>query len=462
MSHFPTLVAAAAALRARSVSAPELLRDVLDRIARDDRFIRAYSDLTPETAEAEANAAELRHTRSEILSPLDGIPIAVKDLIDTTPAICRAGLPHLADYRPTRDADVVTLLRRAGAVIVGVLETDAGAFGTRTPQVINPVAPDLIAGGSSGGAGAAVCAGLAYGAIGTDTGGSIRIPAACCSVAGFKPSWGRVSAKGVLPLARSCDHVGPLARCVADLQAIQAVLDRAEGPPEPLASGALRIGVSPGYFADADPLVSKAMAQIVSMLQEARHLVYEIRMPLPEDIMHAHMVTVSREAATYHTENFPGLWQAHPDIARDGIELGRTFSDEDYALAQATRRRATGAVESLFETVDVLILPTLPMDAPARDVDTVALRGHRLPVLEATIRYTALFNHTGHPVVSSPAFRLADGRALSVQMVGARHSDQRLLAMARHLEDIFAVTVVYEDLARAAQVGVRRLRRHYA
>lgn len=461
MPQFTTLVSAAAALRARTVSAPELLRDLLDRIGRDDRFIRAYSDLTPETAMAEAKASAHRHMRGATLGPLDGIPIAIKDLIDTTPARCRAGLPHLAEYRPGDDADVVVQMRRAGAVIVGVLETDAGAFGTRTPQVINPIAPDLIAGGSSGGAGAAVCAGLAYGAIGTDTGGSIRIPAACCSVAGFKPSWGRVSANGVRPLAQSCDHVGPLARCVADLQAIQAVLDPAqENVPELV--GALRIGMACDYFPDADPLVLQAMSHVLSLLEKARHRVIDLRMPTPDDIMDSHMITVTREAARYHTEQFPGLWQAHPDIARDGIELGRTFSDEDYALAQTKRRRIADAVDALFRTVDLLILPTLPMDAPARDVETVALRGHRLPVLEATIRYTALFNHTGHPVVSLPAFRLADGRALSVQVVGARHSDQRLLAMARYLEDIVAVTIDYEDLARAAQMDVRRLRRHYA
>lgn len=461
MPHFTTLASAAEALRARHVSAPELLRDVLDRIGRDDRFVRAYSDLTPETAEVEAKAAELRYARGDILGPLDGIPIAVKDLIDTTPAICRAGLPQLMSYRPLHDADVVARLRRAGAVIIGVLETDAGAFGTRTPQVINPIAPDLIAGGSSGGAGAAVCAGLAYGAIGTDTGGSIRIPAACCSISGFKPSWGRVSTTGVRPLAQSCDHVGPLARCMADLQAIQAVLDpHLEDAEEPIP--ALRIGIAPDYFADADPLVLKAMAHLLSAFEAARHRVIYLRMPAPDDIMDSHMITVTCEAARYHTEHFPGLWQAHPDIARDGIELGRTFSDADYALAQARRRRIADAVDGLFQTVDILILPTLPMDAPAREADTVSLRGYSMPVLEATIRYTALFNHTGHPVVSIPAFRLADGRALSVQVVGARHSDQRLLAIARYLEDIFAVTIDYDDLARAAQMDVRRLRRRYA
>lgn len=461
MPHFPTLVSAAAALRAKSVSARELLGEILDRIDRDDRFICAYSDLTRETAEREAADSELRHARNEALGPLDGIPVAVKDLIDTTPARCRAGLPHLVHYRPQRDADVVTLLRRAGAVIVGVLETDAGAFGTRTPQVINPIAPDLIAGGSSGGAGAAVSAGLAYAAIGTDTGGSIRIPAACCSVSGFKPTWGRVSTRGVRPLAQSCDHVGPLARSVADLQATQAVLDprHMEVVEAPVR---LRIGVAPHYFGDADPLVAEAMAHVVSVLTGSRHAVREMRMPPPDAIMESHMVTVTREAATYHTEQFPGLWQAHPDIARDAIEFGRTLSDEDYALAQARRRQVADAVEALFAGLDVLILPTLPVDAPDRDAETVRLDGSEISVLAATIRYTAMFNHTGHPVVSIPAYRLPDGRALSIQIVGARHSDQRLLAFARLLEDILAVTVDYGSLARAAQLNVRRLRRRYA
>lgn len=463
MAQFATLVSAAEALRARSASPQDLLQDVLVRIDCDDRFIRAYSDVIRETAELEAKASALRHAKGEALGPLDGIPIAVKDLIDTTPARCQAGLPHLADYRPERDADVVTRLRRAGAVIVGVLETDAGAFGTRTPQVINPLAPDLIAGGSSGGAGAAVCAGLAYGAIGTDTGGSIRIPAACCSVSGFKPTWGRVSTKGVRPLAYSCDHVGPLARNIADLRAIQAVLDPLGGEGgEPKLPERLRIGLSTDYFIDADPLVKKAMARAVSLLVEAGHAVRETRMPLPDDIMQSHMITVTREAAKYHTEQFPGLWQAHPDIARSGIELGRTFSDDDYAVAQSQRRRIADRVDGLFPALDILILPTLPLDAPARDAETVRLGDSEVSVLEATIRYTALFNPTGHPVVSLPAFALPDGRALSVQVIGARHSDHRLLAIARRLEEIFAVTVDYGDVVRAAQMNVRRLRRRYA
>lgn len=463
MPQITTLISAAEALRARSVSPQGLLQDILARIDRDDRFIRAYSDVIRETAALEAKASELRYAKREVLGPLDGIPIAIKDLIDTTPARCRAGLPRLADYRPERDAEVVALLRRAGAVVVGVLETDAGAFGTRTPQVINPIAPGLIAGGSSGGAGAAVCAGLAYGAIGTDTGGSIRIPAACCSVSGFKPTWGRLRAKGVRPLAYSCDHVGPLARTIADLQAIQAVLDPPAGEAqEQKLSGPLQIGISSDYFGDADPLVKKAMAQAMSVLAKAGHVVREIRMPLPDDIMYSHMVTVTREAAKYHTEQFPGLWQAHPDIARSGIELGRTFSDEDYALAQSRRRRIADIVDGLFPALDILILPTLPLDAPERDAETVRLGESELSVLEATIRYTALFNHTGHPVVSMPIFPLTDGRALSAQLISARHSDHRLLAIARQLEEIFAVTIDYGDVVRAAQMNVRRLRRHYA
>lgn len=122
----------------------------------------------------------------------------------------------------------------------------------------------------------------------------------------------------------------------------------------------------PDYFADADPLVLQAMAHLLSAFEDARHRVVDLRMPAPDDIMESHMITVTREAARYHTEHFPGLWQAHPDIARDGIELGRTFSDADYALAQARRRRIADAVDGLFQTVDILILPTLPMDAPAR------------------------------------------------------------------------------------------------
>ncbi len=190
-----------------------LIRRMVDLNPR----INAYSQILQNTARREAR-------QSPPDAPLAGVTVAIKDNIDTVPAVCNAGLDHNATHLPAEDAEVVAQLRGAGAIVPGVTRTDSGAFGVTTPRVINPLGPGLIAGGSSGGSAAAVAADLCDVALGTDTGGSIRIPAACCGVFGFKPTLGSVSLRGIRPLAESCDHVGPLAGSIAPIVAVMRVL----------------------------------------------------------------------------------------------------------------------------------------------------------------------------------------------------------------------------------------------
>ena len=222
---FETLSSISAKLGTGEIDSLGLTKSVLVDIDALNPRIGCYTDLLHDSAMKEAAASDERRSNGQVKGPLDGVPIAIKDLIDTTPARCSAGLEHLKNYRPATDATVVRRLREAGAVILGVTASDPGAFSTATPQVINPLAPERTAGGSSGGSGAAVASSLAFGAIGTDTGGSVRIPAACCSICGFKPTWGRVDATGVRPLAPSLDHIGTLARSVTDLQILQSIID---------------------------------------------------------------------------------------------------------------------------------------------------------------------------------------------------------------------------------------------
>jgi Asp-tRNA(Asn)/Glu-tRNA(Gln) amidotransferase A subunit family amidase len=429
-------------------TARDICADAIDA-ARSSRF-GAFSDIIGEAALAEAEASDLRRRRRQGLGSLDGVPIAVKDLIDTTPAICKAGLEHLASYRPTADAAVVQRLRKAGAVIIGVTETDPGAFSTDTPQVINPLAPSRIAGGSSGGSAAAVAAGIVPGAIGTDTGGSIRIPAACCSIYGFKPTWGRVDDDGVRPLARSLDHVGPMATNIADLCLLQSVLEGGKSRMLHSATfSSVRLGTSQPYFADADAAVSSATKHVFKRLIGAGATIAESQLPSPDEVLAFHMVNLPKEAADYHDTLFQQEWRSYPDIARDTVSLGKNVSDHDFEAAERRRRRCRDAVDAALSEVDAIILPTMPVDAPLRAANTVILGDRSVTKLEATIRYTALFNQTGHPVVSMPAYLMPDGRALSVQLVGRRGEDNALLSLALYLEKILALEINYAAIIAA-------------
>jgi len=454
---FESIAVVARDLANGNLSAVELCQVVLAAIRKLDRHLGAYSQVLTETALAEAAASDARHQAGVALGPLDGIPVAVKDLIDTRPAVCRAGLDHLADYVPERDAGVVTALRRAGAVIIGVTETDPGAFSTDTPRTINPLDLSRTVGGSSGGSAAAVAAGLAFAAIGTDTGGSIRIPAACCSILGFKSTWGRVDTRGVRPLAPSLDHVGPLARSVADLLLVQSILDPALGTFT-YHDGQCSLGTCSSYFADADPDVQESVRASLDTLGLHGATVRALDLPAPEDVLAFHMINLPKEAADYHTRRFPDAWPDYPEIARVTVEAGRRTNPSDYALSEERRAVASAAVDRALEMVDAIILPVMPVDAPLRNMREIKLGQRTVTKLEATIRYTALFNQTGHPVVSLPATLLPDGRAFSVQLVGRRDADIKLLALAERVARLLSVHVDYARLVEREAQNAQRVR----
>jgi aspartyl-tRNA(Asn)/glutamyl-tRNA(Gln) amidotransferase subunit A len=454
MGRFDSIGDASRLLGSGKASSLEVCIELLSDIQSQDAAIGAFSDILEETALTEAIASDTRRAQGRLLGPLDGIPLAVKDIIDTRPAACKAGLDHLSDYRPPADAAVVKRLREAGAIILGVTETDPGAFSTGTLRVTNPLAPRRIAGGSSGGSGAAVAAGLAFAALGTDTGGSVRIPAACCSVHAFKPSWGRVDSTGVRPLAPSLDHVGVIARSVADLGIVQGVLDpRLSASRERALRGGFSLGTSEAYFADADDTVKQAMADTLERLRRSWVQFTDVSLPQPEDVLRFHMVNLPREAAAYHTERFPSHWPLYPDVARRTIEKGISISVAEYHAAEELRAKARSRVDAALEGVDAIILPTLPTDAPARDSDAIELGKRRFSQLEATIRYTALFNQSGHPVLSMPAALLPDGRAISVQLVGTRGGDAELLKLARRVERVLDVSVDYAAIIASRSAG---------
>ncbi|SCZ62362.1 amidase [Epibacterium ulvae] len=445
--NFETIETVSAQLKAGEVTSQALTAALMQSITARNPLICAYSDLLFDTAMHEARAADARHAEGQAKSALDGIPIAVKDLIDTTPARCSAGLAHLANYIPAIDAPVVKTLRDAGAVILGVTETDPGAFSTDTLRVTNPLAADRIVGGSSGGSAAAVAAGMAFAAIGTDTGGSIRIPASCSSIYGFKPTWGTVDTTGVRPLAQSLDHIGPLARSIADLALVQQIIDPGfMGQSNAPQNGPLTLGVPHAYFADAQTEIRNGFAETLDRLVDQGVDLIEVTLPYPDTVLNFHMVNLPQQAATYHLKHFPRDWPNYPPIARGTIETGHSISATQLATAQKQCKAARDQADQALTQVRALILPTMPVDAPKRSEHSITLAQQERSRLAATIRYTCLFNQTGHPVVSMPATRQADGRAQSIQLVGAHAQDRALLAIAKRIETILALDLNYADL----------------
>lgn len=437
-----TLLGAANALAAARVSSEELTGDAISRIAEINPRLGAVTDLAAPSALREARSSDVRRVKGGARGALDGIPVLVKDCIDTRGAACSSGLSFLADYRPGADAPVVRRLRSAGAVVLGVCATDPGTFGVRTPAVTHPQAPELTVGGSSGGSAAALAAGFCLGALGTDTGGSVRIPSACCLTAGFKPSYARVSRARVRPLAPSADHVGPMARRAADLRAIAEVIDRGFARTvRPGAGRRLTIGHAPAYWHDAAPEVADGMLAALAAAQKLGGRIREVALPGPDAVGEFHVGILAAESAAYHFTTFPTQLDVFSPVASGLFEIARNQRGYEYLLACQRREEARLAVDAVFEDVDFLLVPTLPVTPPRRDAECVLVGGIDRDFTWALVRYTALFDHTGHPAVSLPTSVIAPGTGTSVQVVGARDSDNYVLGFAESLERELALSI---------------------
>jgi aspartyl-tRNA(Asn)/glutamyl-tRNA(Gln) amidotransferase subunit A len=430
--------------RKRSLSPVELTKDCLARIAQLNPAIHAFITVSSDSALEQARQAEAEIARGDWRGPLHGIPLAVKDLIDTAGILSTAASALFKDRIPHEDAEVVSRLKNAGAVLLGKQNLHEFAYGGSSVvgyygAVHNPWSLAHIAGGSSGGSAAAVSAGLGYGAIGTDTSGSIREPAALCGVVGLKPTYGRVSARGVIPLAPSLDHVGPIARTVEDVAVIlEAIAGFDRNDPAsrdvPAADyaralrqgpGALRIGVPRSFFyEDLDPEVAAATDNALRVLAAMAAEVREIELPVPTD-----RSLQSAEAYAYHAEfvaRTPELYE--PETLRR-IESGRNLSAKDVLeqrnQLQNTRREIVG----VFENVDVLVTPTTPVVAPTiADLleDPDQLRARELVLL----RNTRPFNIWGLPAISVPCGFTAAGLPMGLQISGPHWQEARVLQLA--------------------------------
>jgi aspartyl-tRNA(Asn)/glutamyl-tRNA(Gln) amidotransferase subunit A len=423
-------------VREGEASGVELVERALERIGALDGRVGAFVLVLAERALAEATERDAVRRRGGALGPLQGVPVGVKDLIDVAGTVTAAGSPKLAGNRAAADAEVVGRLRAAGAVVVGKTRTHEFAYGVVTPGTVNPWDPRRIAGGSSGGSAAAVAAGMVPAALGSDTAGSIRIPASCCGLVGLKPTWGRVPATGVWPLAWSCDHVGPIAGSVADVALLDAVLAGdpagASGPhpAEPRIGRVVGEGLDP-----VEPAVAGVVDDLCRRLEAAGATVDEVVLPL-EAARGSVAAIVLAEAAAAHARL---LDETGPDGYSRAmlamIRIGRSAMAGEYLTGLRYRGRFAAAVEGLLAGRDALLLPTLPCVAPPAGERTVTIAGTEVGVQAALTRLPGVFNCSGSPVLSLPA-GLVDGLPVGVSLVGRIGGDRDLLRLAAWVEGL--------------------------
>ncbi|HET9328243.1 MAG TPA: amidase [Candidatus Eisenbacteria bacterium] len=423
----------------RSLSPVEVTRELLERIDRLDPQLRAWITLTPERAMDQARAAEAAIGRGEAPSPLCGVPVGIKDLIDVAGVRCTSGSRVRADHVPKRDAFVVERLARAGAVCLGKQNLHEFAYGvTSTNEAFgvcrNPWSMDRVPGGSSGGAGVALAAGMTPLAIGTDTGGSIRIPAAACGVVGLKPTFGLVSRRGVFPLAWSLDHVGPMARTVADAAALLAAIAVhdpedpwcAEAPTEGFAGATdlrgRRFGLlGAPLFADAEPVVASAVEEAAGTLESLGALRVDLDTASLQHAYTAFHAMLATEASAIHERTLRERPREYSALTRQALARGFMVSAVDYVHARREQARVQRSLERMLEEAEVLIAPSLPRTAPP-----IGEPMSREPA-EAWNRWMPPFNLSGHPALSLPCGFDREGLPIGLQIVGRAFEDGRVL-----------------------------------
>jgi aspartyl-tRNA(Asn)/glutamyl-tRNA(Gln) amidotransferase subunit A len=447
-----TLTALAAKIRTREISPLEATEACLARIESLGPRLHAFIRVDAEGALRTARIREAEMKAGRFRGPLHGVPLAHKDLFaaDGRPASCGSAFPEY--FRAERDATVLTRLEAAGAVTLGRLnlsELALGPFGDNAHHgdAATPWRAEHAAGGSSSGSGAAVGACLAYGALGTDTGGSIRLPAACCGVVGLKPTYGRVSRAGAMPLSWSLDHVGPLARTVRDAAVLLGVIAGAD-PADPTASArpvpdyvvgldrpiaGLRVGVPDRYYwQDLDGDVLAATRAAIEGLQGLGAKVAECAVPDPALLNDLANVIARCESAAVHARIARESPHALQPAVLARLEVGFHVSAHDYLQATRLRARATRTfVEEVFSRVDLLVAPTIPEPAPALTAVKAGPPDEIVRRMGRFSRLTRPWNALGLPVLSVPCGFTPDGRPVGLQLVG-RPFDEATVLRAGH------------------------------
>ncbi len=450
-----TILEAARALRARQVSSVELTQASLDRIASHDPRLNAMMAMMPESALERARKADLELAAGTDLGPLHGIPIAVKDVFCTKGVRTTVGSKIFENFVPDHDAAVVERLAAAGAVLVGKTGMHEIAYGVTSNNphfgaVRNPWGTDRVPGGSSGGSGSAVAADLVFMAMGSDTGGSIRIPAAFCGTVGLKPTFGRVSRYGVMPLDFSLDHMGPLTRSVRDaaltLNALagfdarddtssQRAVEPDYSPPASAGIHGLRIGIPENFYFDhVDAAVEAGVRKMAETARQLGAHLVPIRVPdIAAMNVTARVILLSEAAALMEP-----YMNRRSEFGADVLALldqGRLLPATDYVNAQRLRQLMRLEFSRLWERVDCLFTPCSPIGAPKIGQTFVRIRGRDEDVRLASTRAVRAVNLLGLPALSMPCGLDSEGMPLALQIIGKPFDEAGILRAGAALED---------------------------
>ena len=446
--HFKTIVEVASLIKSKALSPVEVTESALGRINRQDPQYKSYATVMADQARASARAAEQAIAASNYLGPLHGVPIAVKDLCFTKGVATMGATKSLMDHVPGFDCTVVQKLNAAGAVILGKLNLTEGAMAGYNPDFqvpVNPWGAHLWSGASSSGSGVATAAGLCYGSLGSDTGGSIRFPSAACGIVGLKPTWGRVSRYGVLALAESLDHIGPMVRCSADagimLQAIAGLdPDDPTSLPDPVPDmlegieqgvRGLRIGLDEKYISEnTDPELVASVLSGIRTLEGLGAEIVSIKMPDISGYMEAWGVLCSSEAVAAHEETYPSRRDDYGPWFQGWLDNGARVTGAEYAKANNVRSACRGLLNGIFQDVDIICCPA--MTSPPFPITLEEMYGPTFLLDDPDWgRFTVPYDFSGSPSISVPCGKNSGGLPLTIQFVG-RHLSEALLCRVGH------------------------------
>lgn len=444
---FASIDALSPLIRKKDISPVELTEQALARIGQHDSALNSFITVMAESAMAEAKTAEQTILAGGYLGPMHGIPVAVKDLYATKGTETTYGSPLFKGWIPDHDAAVVERLKAAGAIILGKTNLHELAYGTTSANphygpVHNPWKAGFHPGGSSGGSAAAVAGGLATMALGSDTGASIRQPAACCGIVGIKPTFGRVSKYGCLPLAWSMDHAGPLNRSVRDAALTLNVLAGFD-PRDPnsidrktpdFTAGldsdlrGKRIAIVRKFFCeDGDPEVFAAIEATLPLLESLGAEILEVELPNIEDAFKAGTMTIVVEGATYHAQHLRDHPESFSPQCKADFELGHFYKATDYLQAQRLRHHLMVETTKIMAPLDALIMPTSPITA-------TPIEGNPANHPVYRVRNTVPFNFLSLPAISLPCGFSKQGLPIGLQIVGKAFDEVRILQIAHAYE----------------------------
>ncbi|MBR0693301.1 amidase [Bradyrhizobium lablabi] len=445
--HYKSITEISELIRRREMLPSEVAKAALNRVEKLDPIFHAYAVVLAERAMEQARAYDNEIEKGLWRGALHGVPIGLKDLCYTTFAPTAGGTRIHARFVPSFNATIVDRLERAGVVTLGKLKMTDGAYTSHHPDdqaPLNPWNANYWVGSSSSGSGVATSAGLCYGSIGSDTGGSIRFPSATCGLTGIKPTWGRVSRHGVFPLADSLDHIGPMCRTAADAAVMLNVIAGGD-PNDPttlrapvpnyltgIGDGArgLRIGVDRKYTQEGiDPQIVKALLEAERTLADLGAEIREVRFPAYEKLVSQWIPMCSVETAEAHLETYPSRKQEYgPELAQL-IEQGRSVTGVEIAATHHERLKFCGSLAAMFEDIDLLLIPTMPVPVPT--LTKMGEYGADPNILLSILRFTAVFDFSGSPTITLPMGIALDNMPLSMQLVGP-HLSEGVLARVAH------------------------------